>query len=287
MDGRPVAALEYRDLLNAFYAGVKSVVAGDTVVTAGTAPFGDYPGGHRIPPVTFWQTVLCVKQRKGKLSRAGCPKGTEANLDILAHHPINATGNPTRSAPIRNDASSPDLFRITRVLRAAERLGTVRPAGHRPVWATETWWETNPLDSQYGVSPIRQAHRLEQALYLIWKGGGSAAINLQVTDDAVHVPGGVDQTGVFLANGAPKPSLTAFRFPFVADRVGRATVRLWGKAPVSGDLLVQRESGHVWHDVRHLAVRAGQVFLTELNARKRARVRASVGGETSLEWVQR
>jgi hypothetical protein len=285
--GRPVAALEYRTLLNAFYAGVKSVVAGDTVVTAGTAPFGDYPGGHRIPPVSFWQAVLCVKQRKGKLSRAKCPKGAEANLDVLAHHPINATGDPAKPAPIRNDASSADLFRITRVLRAAERFGTVKPAGHRPVWATETWWETNPLDSQYGVSPIRQAHRLEQGLYLIWKGGGSVAINLQVTDDPVHAPGGVDQTGVFLASGAPKPSLTAFRFPFVADRVGHATLRLWGKAPVPGNLLLQRASGRGWRDVGHLSVKAGQVFVSRLHTRKRVRLRASVGGETSLEWVQR
>jgi hypothetical protein len=122
---------------------------------------------------------------------------------------------------------------------------------------------------------------------LIWKAGGSAAINLQVTDDPVHVPGGVDQTGVFTASGAPKPSFTAFRFPFVADRVGRATVRLWGKAPVSGELVLQRASGRSWRDVRHLSVRAGQVFVTQLHTRKGARLRASVGGETSLEWVQR
>jgi hypothetical protein len=286
-EGKPVAALDYRSLLNAFYAGVKSVSPGDVVVGAGTAPFGDRPGGSRTRPVTFWDAVLCVRQHKGKLSRAKCPRGGEANLDVLAHHPIKAVGNPAKPAANRDDASSADLFRITRILRAAERFGTVKPAGHRPVWATETWWETNPLDGQYGVPPALQARRLEQALYLIWKGGGSAAINLQVSDDPAHAPGGVDQTGVFLADGTPKPSLTAFRFPFVADRIGRATVRLWGKAPESGTLLVQRASHRGWRTVRRLSAGAGQVFVSRLHLRRGARLRASVGTETSLDWAQR
>jgi hypothetical protein len=282
-----VAAVRYRQLLNAFYAGVKAVRPDDVVVSAGTAPFGEPPGGHRTRPVSFWRTVLCLKQRNGRLSRAKCPRGGEARMDVIAHHPITVIGDPAKPAANPDDATGADLSRVTRVLRAAERLHTVAPAGHRPVWATETWFETNPLDGQYGVSPVRQAHRLEQALYLIWKGGGSAAINLQVSDDPVHARGGVDQTGIFVAGGSPKPSFTAFRFPFVADRTGRGAVRIWGKAPVTGTVLIQRAAHGGWRTLRHLSIAAGQVFTSRLHLHKRTRLRASEGGETSLTWVQR
>jgi hypothetical protein len=287
-DGKtPVGAIRYRSLLNAFYAGVKSVLPDDTVISGGTAPFGDPTGGHRTRPVAFWRAVLCVQQRKGRLSRAKCPKGGKANLDVLAHHPINALGPPARRAVNRDDASSADLFRVTRVLRAAERFHTVKPGGHRPIWATETWWETNPLDGLAGVDPVRQAHRLEQALYLIWKGGGSVAINLQIADAASHEQGGVDQSGVFRSDGTPKPSLTAFQFPFVADRIGHRVVRAWGKSPAGGTLVIERARGGNWRTLRRISVGAGQVFTTKLHLRKKTQLRASVAGQTSLVWTQR
>jgi hypothetical protein len=284
---KPVGALLYRDLLNAFYAGVKSVQPGDTVLTAGTAPYGDPPGGPRIRPVRFWRAIFCLKQRKGTLSRQKCPKAGRASFDVLAHHPINTSGGPNRRALNRDDASSADLFRITRVLRAAERFRTVTPRGHHPVWATETWWETNPLDAQFGVPPVQQAHRLEQALYLIWKGGGSAALNLQVGDSASHTPGQVDQSGVYLANGTPKPSSTAFLFPFVGDRLGRKTVRAWGKSPAGGTLLIQCARGGSWATLRSVQVQPGQVFATRLRLAKKSRLRATVAGQASLVWTQR
>src|SRR5262249_2276157 len=60
--GKPAAPVIYRQMLNAFYRGVKSVDPGAMVVTAGTAPFGDpQPGGERIQPALFWRVVLCLK----------------------------------------------------------------------------------------------------------------------------------------------------------------------------------------------------------------------------------
>src|SRR5262249_20314551 len=149
------------------------------VVSGGTAPFGDPVGGHRTRPVLFWRTVLCLQQKHGNLRKGKCPPGGPATMDVMAHPPVKAFGGPLKAAISPNDASSADLGRITRLLRAAERFHTVLPRGHRPLWATETWWETDPLDGLAGVDPVRQAYRLEQALYLIWKGGGSVAINLQ------------------------------------------------------------------------------------------------------------
>jgi hypothetical protein len=284
---KPVGALQYRSLLNAFYSGVKSVHADNTVVSAGTAPFGDPPGGHRTRPVQFWRAVLCLRERKGKLSRTKCPRAGRAELDVLAHHPINLTTAPAKPAKNRDDASSADLGRVRRVLRAAERFRTLTPAGHRPLWATEIWWETNPLDTQFGVSPARQARFLEQALYLIWKAGGSLALNLQLADAATHAPGAVDQSGVFLAGGSPKPSLVAFRFPFVCDRLGRRTVRAWGKSPATGTVVIERARGARWQPIRSVQVGQGQVFTTRLRFRGKRRLRATLAGESSLVWTQR
>jgi hypothetical protein len=283
----PTAALLYRGLLNAFYAGVKSVRPDDLVVAAGTAPFGDRPGGQRIRPLRFWRTVLCLRERRAKLRRGKCPKGGRAKLDVLAHHPINPVTKPSKPAKDRDDASSADLGRVRRVLRAAERFRTIEPRGRRPLWATEFWWETNPLDSAFGVSPARQARFIEQSLYLIWKGGGSVAINLQVGDGATHTPGQVNQSGVFLASGSPKLSLTAFRFPLVGERLDEKRVRVWGKTPAAGRLTIERAAGGGWRTLRALSVGSGEVFTARLRLRKGALVRATVAGEASIPWRQR
>ena len=49
----------YRNLLNAFYDGVKSVSSKNYVITAGTSPYGELvDGGWRIPPARFWRAVF-------------------------------------------------------------------------------------------------------------------------------------------------------------------------------------------------------------------------------------
>ena len=283
---KPVGALLYRSLLNAFYDAVKVARPDAKVVSGGTAPFGDPVGGHRTRPVLFWRTVLCLKQKHGKLRKGKCPPGGPVTMDVMAHHPIKAFGGPLKPALSPNDASSADLGRISRLLRAAERFHTVLPRGHRPLWATETWWETNPLDSLAGVDPVRQAYRLEQALYLIWKGGGSVAVNLQIADTATHAEGGTDQSGIFRADGTPKPSFTAFKFPFVGDRTRRGVIA-WGKSPAAGTLLIQQGRGGGWRTLRRMSVGTGQVFTARLHLRKKSRLRATVVGQTSLVWTQR
>ena len=52
------AAPQYRRMLNASYAALKSVNPRITVVVGGAAPYGDPPGLSRTRPLTFWKTVL-------------------------------------------------------------------------------------------------------------------------------------------------------------------------------------------------------------------------------------
>jgi hypothetical protein len=289
----------YRQMLNASYAAVKSVNPGMLVVTAGTAPYGGSTSlGARVRPVAFDRELLCVTpvRTKGKGKRKRRTKGSNlvrsadcparASFDVLAHHPINTSGPPTQHAFNADDAASADLGRITRVLRAAERTGAVS-GGKHPIWATEMWWDSNPPNSA-GSPLARQARWLEQALYLAWRDGASAVINLLVQD-----AGNADQSlrngngsGIYFAGGQPKPSETAFRFPLVADRLSRTRLLVWGRAPAAGKLLVQRRVRGRWSSARKLRVRRGSVFTVKLRLPGTQRLRGAVAGNTSLVWVQ-
>jgi hypothetical protein len=207
-------------------------------------------------------------------------------FDVLAHNPIDNTGGgPLRHGPNRYDASTPDLGRVVAVLRAAERLGTVSGSRH-PVWVTEFWWDSNPPNPT-GAPLATQAHWLEQSLYLFWKAGADAAINFEFRDSAwaPDVRSGF-QSGVYFLDGRAKPSLTAFRFPFVTERIDQRTLRAWGKAPEAGELRIQRRQGARWVTVTKLQVGTGAVFLSKLRLRGKLRLRAIVGSSTSVVWKQ-
>ena len=296
----------YRDILNASYKSVKAVNPQMLVVVGGTSPYGDNPGGPYPPggararPVSFWQNVLCVrpvktKKKKKKGSKkapatkyvrtAGC--SSKVNFDVFAHQAINNTGgSPLQSAPNRNDASTPDLARVVSVLRGAEKAGTAGPGGRHPVWVTEFWWDSNP-PNPVGAKLAVQARYIEQSLYLFWKAGASTAINFEIRDsaDRPDVHAGL-QSGIYFLDGRPKPSLTAFKFPFVTERTSRSTLQAWGKAPESGKLLIQRQQGSRWVTLRKLQVGKGSVFVTKLKLAGKQRLRATVGSSQSLVWKQ-
>ena len=286
----------YREMLNAAYSAVKAVDPRMLVVTAGTAPYGDPPGGNRMRPVTFWREALCAspakkKKRKHKKKRHAAKRrvveagGCQAKFDVLAHHPINTSGGPQRHALNPNDASSADLDRIVRVLRAAERAGTVLPGRH-PIWATEMWWDSNPPNSA-GAPLGRHARWIEQALYLLWKAGASVVLNLEIRDATT---GPLDaragaQSGIFFADGQAKPAFQAFRFPFVTERNRKGVLRAWGKAPAGGAIQIQRRRGG-WRTIKTIKVAPGAVFTTRLASGRGGSFRAVLGAETSLVWHQ-
>ena len=299
------AASIYRDLLNAAYDAVKSVNPGMQIVTGGTAPYGDPPGGpyppgiERVRPVTFWQDVLCVaptkskkKSKKARLPGAipptkfvrtgGC--NGPVKFDILSHHSIDNTGKgPLQSGPTADDASTPDLGRITAVLRGAEKAGTTQ--GRHRVWVTEFWWDSKPPNPS-GAPLLTQARWIEQSLYFFWKAGADTAFNFVIGDTATrpNVHAGF-QGGAYFQDGRPKPALTAFQFPFVTQALNRTTLEAWGKSPAAGKLQIQRKQGG-WKTIKRLRVGKGSTFVTKLKLSGSQLLRAKVGGTTSLTWKQ-
>jgi hypothetical protein len=277
---RPASPGHYRKMLNAFYGGVKGVSHHDRVVTSGLAPYGDY-GKHpeRVPPLTFWRSLLCLKGKA--LHPAKCRR--PAHFDVAAHNPINAVG-PTKHALRGADVSTPDLGKIKRVLRKAAHTGRAKPGGRKPFWATEIWWDSKPPDPQ-GVPLKRQARWLEQALHVLWSQGVRVAVWFEIRDAAPRPSfAATQQSGLYFRNGKPKPALRAYRFPFVVNRAGGHRVRVWGKAPSSGSVAIQRHRGKGWKTVKRISVPKSRVFTAEVHVNGHAKLRARSGRRKSLVW---
>lgn len=216
-DGENVSAAIYSGLLNEFYDEVKAVDPGARVVTAGTAPFGDQARSRRTSPLEFWRGVLCVGEDG---EEDDCPSGG-ARFDVLAHHPIVfPPGPPDRSYPDPDDIGVADFDRLVALLRRAEELGTVEPAGSHDVIVPELWWETDPPQLG-GVGVADHARYLVDALEQLRADGAEGVWFLQLRDYPVVAGERIEgsayaalrsyQTGVFTTDGEPKPAYEALR----------------------------------------------------------------------------
>jgi hypothetical protein len=152
------------------------------------------------------------------------------------------------------------------------------------LWVTEFSYDSNPPNPQ-APSTARQARWLEQAFYVFWRQGTSVVTWYLVRDQA-PIPdyASAYESGVYLRDGTPKPSLRAFQFPFVVQPSGRGLIA-WGKAPVAGTVTIQKQGGSRWITVGRVSAAAGGTFTKRLSGHKGG-FRASVGGITSLVWQQ-
>jgi hypothetical protein len=263
---------------NAFYRAIKGVDPGNVVVSAGTAPYGDsYLGARRLPPMRFWRDVFCLGYRQ----RCADP----IRFDAIAHHPYSIRG-PRRGALGHDNVAIADVWRLVRLLRAAERRGRVLPRGRKRVWITEISWDSSPPDPR-GVPAARHARWLEESLYMLWKQGADTVLWYQVRDQLPEPSyAATNQSGIFLRDGRPKPARRAFRFPFVTYRTRRGDVRGWGRAPAPGPVWIERRAGRRWVQVARLVGGGSRVFTLRLG-RAGGLFRARTPDETSLTWRQR
>lgn len=279
----PESPFVYRDLLNAFYAAVKAVQPDALVLSAGTAPYGDPPGGERMPPAQFVRNVLCLGEA---LQPEPCPH--PALFDILDHHPYSVSG-PFFRAFNRDDVAIADMPKLIVPLRRAERLHLVGGARHHQVWVTEVSWDSSPPDPQ-GVPIAEQARWLEQTLHLLWQQGVSTVLWYLIADQPpIPSYAASYQSGTYYIDGRPKPSATAFRFPFVVDRVlgraGGSRSLAWGRAPVAGARVTIEQRLHgAWRVLRTLSSGSSGVFQASLRVGRGAVLRALDGSEQSLVW---
>ena len=265
-------------MLNAFYAAVKQVSSSNFVVTAGTAPYGDPPGGERTPPVAFDRDLFCLSPR---LTPTSCPN--PPHLDALSHHPYGIEG-PYWHAFNADDAAAADMYKFSRILHVAERAQHALPAGPKRIWVTETSWDSKPPDP-HGIPVETQARWLEQEFYVLWRQGVDTVLWLQIIDDP-PVPNYASsyQAGLYYRSGKAKPAAQAFRFPFVTQRIDAGHVDVWGRAPVGGTLSIELQSGRRWKVTRRASVGKHQLFSLKISLRGSAILRGQIRGQTSLTW---
>jgi hypothetical protein len=267
----------YRNMLNAFYGGVKAAAPSDQVVFSGLEAYGDAPGtpNGRVAPVTFLEDVLCLNS---KLERV-CD--TPAHFDILASDPYDI-GSPATHAYSRTDASAPDLRKLTRVVNAARRAGTALPDVNKPLWVTEFGYDSDPPNPS-GLPAAKQARWLEQSLYVFWNEGVSTVFWYLIRDQPGHNYAVDYFSGIYFYNGTKKVSYTAYRFPLViASYDGRA--RFWGIAPTSGRVAVELLTSSGWRVVATANRKAGSVFSGLLANDVKGSYRAVEGSAASLPW---
>jgi hypothetical protein len=266
----------YRALVNSFADAVHGVNAGNLVIAGGLSPFGNENAGtHVARTLPFMRALLCMTRRNRP--QPGCAK--RIKLDVWSHHPYTS-GGPTHHALSPDDVSLGDLPEMRRLLRAAVRAKHIVSRRRVDFWATELSWDTDPPDPN--AVPMRLHRRwVAEALYRMWLNGISLVTWFQIRDSSSRVAGEhVFQSGLYfecdggVLCGGPKPSLTAFRFPFVAFTSGDG-VLVWGRTPWGrrGRVVIERR-GSRWRKVVTLQSDRYGIFTRRLRAPRRGYMRA-------------
>lgn len=251
----PTSADRYRSLLNAMYDEVKAVQPDAIVVTAGLAPVkSSEPAAF---PKEFALRLLCLKHSGGWFKRdRSCRE--RAKFDVFSVHPYSLRAGPTQRAAVNGNMFVADVIDVTQMVRAATRARTVYPAARKRLWSTEFAWFTNPPNKSTGDPPELAATRTLTALHELWSAGVSHVTWFAISDDA---PALIQGGGFYYADGNPKPTRDALRFPFFASQ-RRHTAYVWGSAPRDAASLVtiQRRTKRGYRTVLKLRPRADGLF---------------------------
>ncbi|MFL5955201.1 MAG: hypothetical protein ACJ76I_13950 [Gaiellaceae bacterium] len=284
---KPVSPEYYRLMVNAFAASVHAARPDNLVVAGGLSPFTVQVGDTRtVGPLRFMRMMLCLSS--GPHPKPTCHR--PVHFDVWSHHPYT-TGNAQHHAVNPDDVSLGDLPKMKKLLDAAQAAGDLVSSHPIRFWVTEFSWDTDPPDP-HAVPVALQARWTAEALYTMWSAGIDLVIWLQLRDEPYPQSpnqGGLYFRGASFARDRPKPTLTAFRFPFVAylDKTG---VRLWGRTPTStaGTVTIEHRvgSGSPWrHFVTLHANRFGifgATVASALSPKESVRVRAP--GSASLAF---
>lgn len=239
----------YRHLINAFYAGIKSVEPSDLVIAAGLGPIA--VPKYTIGPLRFARQMLCMTGHNHPHPTPGdCEGGV--HFDIFDIHPYT-TGGPTHEGGI-NDVELGDLPQLQTLLRAADKAGRIKGSlPHTELWNTEFSWDSKPPDPG-GLQMKILSRWVAEALYRSWRVGMTHFFWYSL-EDAPSEPNrpfsetlqaGLFFRGPTVAQDQPKQVFYAFRFPFVAYP-RKNGLFFWGRTPTSraGRVSIQiRQGGH-------------------------------------------
>ena len=232
--GKAVSPHLYRALTRAGYTAIKQGTPKATVLIGELAPSGrNDPGITRpIRPLAFLRAMGCRDARMRAIRSGRCKGFKPVPLDALGHHPYALFQSPFQRSHYRDDAAIGDWRRLLSTVDALVARKALDPQGAMPVpiYYTEFGYQTDPPDPFAGISLAKQSRWLQDAAYVAWRTPRVRALNqFRVTDGGIRGLGPLAfrefQSGLWFANGKPKPSSRTFANPIVI-RSGR----LWGQA---------------------------------------------------------
>jgi len=291
--GKPVSPALYRKLINAFYFAVKAVNRSNLVLAAGLGPIA--VPHLTIGPMRFTRELLCMTGRRDPHpTRGNCEGGV--HFDIFDIHPYT-TGGPTHEGHA-DDVELGDLPELEELLSAADKAGRIKGRfRHTPLWITEFSWDSKPPDP--GGVPMRILKRwTAEALYRAWSAGVSHFFWFSLRDFP-HDPAlpfsetlesGLYYRGATIAEDQPKPSMYAFRFPFVAYSERKTGFSFWGRTPSStgGKVVIQIQKGGGWRTAAVTRADRNGIFKGVVEGsygrHKHGTVRARYRGEAAVPF---
>jgi hypothetical protein len=284
-DGSNYSPGLYREMVNRFATGVHRVHADNVVVAGALFPFTlNRASARTIGPYRFMRELLCLSEKLKVVP--GCP---QVNFDAWSHHPYTS-GDATHKAGHPDSISLGDMKRMQRLLRTAVKQKRIVSRRGVKFFVTEFGWDTAPADPK-GVPLKLHGRWVSEALYRSWSAGVSLFVWYRLRDGPTTGP---VQSGLWLrceagiACDQPKrPSLQAYRFPFVAYRSGKR-VRVWGRTPggVRKTVLIQASGRGGYRTVKRLRSDRTGIFKGLFKGPRRGHLRARVGrkGELSVPF---
>lgn len=257
----------YRSMVNAVAAAVHGVAPDNLVIAGALDPFKNHtPVWHTVAPLVFMRKVLCLS--KGPHPHAVCK--ARVHFDIWSHHPYTF-GGPFGHARLKDDVSLGNLSSMDAVLRAGVRLHRIVSAHRVQFWVTEFAWDTRP-PNRHALRIQLQARATAEALHQMWISGVSLATWYLLQDRPLST---VYQSGLYFG-GKPidaaraKPTLTAFRFPFVAY-LRSGGVSIWGRDATSSPervaIELRRGAKGAWRTVARVQTNRYGIFVAKLPLR--------------------
>jgi hypothetical protein len=280
---RPESPHVYRALHNAAYAAIKDVSPADMVLVGGTASTGTaVPGKGGVPPLEFVRTLACVDDQLRPLQVPECRHFTPIHADGFADHPYARYWTPGWSDPNADDVPIADVGRLADLLHKLALRGRI--ASVLPIYDTDFGYESKEDDPYQPFDRLQQAQFLSRSSYLAWKQPDTQMFAQFLLRDVDPRESGRRkgtrayyrdfQTGLYDAQGDPKPALEAFKLPFWAQTVGQGSqhaVLLWGQVrPGKGQRTVRVErqdpASGAWAPVRTIGTtcdQQDQAFMTD------------------------
>ncbi len=255
---QPVGVTRYRDMVNAMATGLKSVSASNLVLAGGTSPF---KRTLNTAPLDFLRILVCLDTKLKP--KKGCGP---VRFDIWGTHPYTS-GGPTRKAVQPGDVSLGDLPAVRKVLTAGTKAKKITAAGNKvKFWVDEFSWDTSPPDPA-AIPAALHTRWVAEGMYRMWSAGVTLVAWLQLADNQyTGACGDPYQSGFYyfnadIAAAKVKPSIVAFRFPFVAIKEKRS-IRIWGRTMNSqpGKVTIQRKTSGGWRRISTLKATSRGIF---------------------------